>query len=292
MLTEEKRKEIKDYIVIGTPIASFLLFLVRQLFIIENSEYYNIPNKYFTDLDMSDFFIFAILLVALVYINDTYLNSNSYVKDGYVYIIFMFCITFLLFLGCVRFLKHKFTSYVLTTLFILFITIYINTGKKLSISLKIKKIKIEYRYLLYALCIIYIIKLLSNCSVLDIVFMALISIVFAILLNGLREKACVSHNELYKRKYDNSTLCLIIATIILLVVNLKTFPQFKNDYELINVSSNKCKVIVTHYNDGAVVVDGEIDDNNLTLDVGFYEVIKINDKKIIYKSFDKVNNWF
>lgn len=96
--------------------------------------------------------------------------------------------------------------------------------------------------------------------------------------------------------YAHSIVALVnIIIVAILIFSSALFnPDKKKNYEIIPVGKLEYSVIVGYYKDSAIIMEGEIDYQNsdsnshLKIKKGYYKLESIEEKELIYYSFDLI----
>lgn len=277
----DRFKEYIDVFKFVTPgIIVIFTFIIKIVFMTEYNKFYEIPIKYFSEIDLRDFFIFLFIFVGTVFL----FMKNSIWKvlsDSD---------------SSSKFTSRMLTVWYTTLLIFIFIgydyLIRIYSIEKIIIPLLIiiilvlflLPVEIKYKFPLILYFISFIIYLSAENNVFAIALLCFIFVLSVIISMSIFEK----YYEIIKKESDLqlynfygwiSTIIILLFTF-LLATNMDLFPQFIKEYEIIPKEGHECDVIVGYYDGKGIILDGDLKDDVLIFYTNSFKLSDISEKEI------------
>ena len=270
--------EIFNFVTPG--IIVILTFIMKIIFMTEYQKFYEIPIKYFAEIDLREFFVFLIIFVGTVFLfirnpswkflSDSDSNSkftSTFLTIGYIVLLL------LIFFGYNYLIRIYLIKNIITPILIIII-----------ILLLFFRLGLKYKLPLILYLILFIIYLIVKnrvfvVSIPVVIFVLSIIISLSIVKNYYDLKKYEYNSKLYNF-YDRISTIIILLFTFLLIINMDIFPQFRKEYEIIPKEGHECDVIVGYYDGKGIILDGDLKDDVLIFYTNSFKLSDISEKEI------------
>lgn len=318
-------EKINEVLPIITAFMPVILFVIKQAFASENESFYGIPMMYFSDVDLSSFLIFTFVsvIITLVVYYPMYKDwlkkvLSTEISDDIIEILIL--ISFTLFIFCIYIgfsnLYIGYTKAVVIMFSIIMIFLVLCFFCK-SIN-EIKSLPKFKMFGAFVGCyfLFYVVDLFIYESYIFTIIIFILSVLIAIQIVYFafpeNDKGKIEgrnqpeiNNENYSAIYSEVSTFILISLIIIFVFNMNLFPELRREYEVINYNVNdnlvnsqnnnwnllKKRVVITHYKDKLVVMDGIINGDELIILKPGYKIIDGTDLNLSSIIFKKASNY-